>query len=164
MFARLRRPLVQTVARSAAASRCTACAVQVLRVPSTHMHMKQNLQVMPFSSITSSSDDPPSAPDAAAVPGATLTSGEKFVMVYTCTVCDTRAAKTISKHAYYNGVVLIRCPTCQNLHLIADRLGWFEDGGYDVQEVIAAKGGNARLVTHDNILELTEADVLGDKA
>ncbi|OQR84851.1 hypothetical protein ACHHYP_12639 [Achlya hypogyna] len=90
--------------------------------------------------------------------------GDKFVMLYTCTVCDTRAAKTISKQAYYNGVVLVRCPKCENLHLIADRLGWFEDDSYDVEGVLKAKGGQAKIVTGDNILELTEADILGSNA
>ncbi|OQR95876.1 hypothetical protein THRCLA_22059 [Thraustotheca clavata] len=90
--------------------------------------------------------------------------GEKFVMLYTCTVCDTRAAKTISKQAYYHGVVLVRCPKCENLHLIADRLGWFEDDSYDVEQILKAKGGQAKIVTGDNILELTEKDILGESA
>lgn len=87
--------------------------------------------------------------------------GEKFVMVYTCSVCETRSAKTISKHAYYNGVVLVRCPGCENLHLVADRLGWFEDGGTDVEKLLAEKGEKVRYITGDNVLELTENDIVG---
>ncbi|KAG6976501.1 hypothetical protein JG688_00001307 [Phytophthora aleatoria] len=90
--------------------------------------------------------------------------GEKFVMVYTCSVCETRSAKTISKHAYYKGVVLVRCPGCENLHLVADRLGWFEDDSTDVESLLKQKGENVRFVTGENVLELTENDILGGES
>ena len=79
-------------------------------------------------------------------------------MVYTCNVCETRAAKEISKHAYQNGVVLIRCPGCQSLHLIADRLGWFEDEAWDIESVIREQGQDPNLsyLTHDDVLEMTK--------
>lgn len=76
-------------------------------------------------------------------------------------VCETRAAKTISKHAYNSGVVLVRCPGCENLHLVADRLGWFEDESTDVESLLKQRGESVRYVTSDNVLELTADDIAG---
>lgn len=111
-----------------------------------------------------------------AIPGVS-SPGEKFVMLYTCKgnqtpflafrltllylVCETRSAKTLSKHAYFHGVVLVRCPHCENLHLIADRLGWFEEESTDIESILKAKGEHVKIVTTDTILELT--DITGNR-
>lgn len=47
--------------------------------------------------------------------------------MFTCKKCNTKAIRSFTKNAYHNGVVLIRCEGCQNVHLVADNLGWFDD-------------------------------------
>eukprot|EP00833_Pecoramyces_ruminatium_P014898 jgi/Orpsp1_1/1188930/evm.model.d7180000068297.1 len=51
---------------------------------------------------------------------------EKFLIGFTCKKCNNRSYKFISKKSYYEGVVIIRCDKCKNLHLIADHLGWYD--------------------------------------
>ena len=87
---------------------------------------------------TASDDDPPppaAAPAAAAARGTPLPPGHvdmqqrQLLMVFTCTRCDTRAAKAFSRTSYERGVVIVECPGCSNRHLIADHLGWFGTAG-----------------------------------
>jgi protein import protein ZIM17 len=101
------------------------------------------------------------------LPGTGSKSGQKkLAIVFTCTVCHTRSAKQFTEQAYRKGVVLVRCPGCENLHLIADRLGVFEDQGadgkgWDIEKAMANIGENVTAVNNDNVLELTVQDVVG---
>ena len=81
-------------------------------------------------SATPASPQPTGAPPA--IPGTTR-GGDQMVMMYTCGVCNTRSARTMSKAAYHTGVVLVRCSGCSSLHLVADHLGYFEDNDGGVQ-------------------------------
>ncbi|KAK9785864.1 hypothetical protein WJX73_006029 [Symbiochloris irregularis] len=87
---------------------------------------------------------------------------KELAAVFTCGVCDARVAKTFSKNAYEKGVVLVKCPSCSNLHVMADRLGWFGEAG-SAESYLADMGEEVRRKTlrEDGTCELTEADIAG---
>jgi hypothetical protein len=62
--------------------------------------------------------------------------------------------------SYNEGVVLIRCPGCEALHLMADRLGWFADEGKttDVVQMMKARGEEVRAISALNARLVTDAD------
>ncbi|CAF2156019.1 unnamed protein product [Rotaria magnacalcarata] len=64
---------------------------------------------------------------------------------FTCKVCNHKLQKTFTRQSYEQGVVIIRCDSCSNLHLIADNLGWFKDLTQDgkfknIAQMLQAKG------------------------
>jgi len=84
-----------------------------------------------------------------------------MILMFTCTVCETRSAKKISKQGYNHGIVIVRCPGCNNRHLISDKMGVFEDSGWDVQQHLAQEGEVAKFITEENVMELTQEDIVG---
>ncbi|CAI2175463.1 19483_t:CDS:1 [Funneliformis geosporum] len=64
----------------------------------------------------------------------------RLLIAFTCKVCSYRSTKTMSRHAYDHGVVIIQCSSCQNRHLIADHLGWFRDGKTTIEDLMREQG------------------------
>lgn len=82
--------------------------------------------------------------------------------MFTCRVCETRSAKKISKKSYESGVVVCRCAGCNNLHLICDHIGIFEDPGWDINKFLQeSEGKGIKYVDDQNIIELSEEDIVG---
>lgn len=84
-----------------------------------------------------------------------------LAMVFTCKVCETRNMKTASRESYEKGVVVARCGGCNNLHLIADRLGWFGEPG-SIEDFLAAQGQEVKRGSPET-LNLTLEDLAGRK-
>jgi protein import protein ZIM17 len=75
------------------------------------------------------------------------------MMAFTCTKCDTKQARTFSKDSYQNGVVLVRCGGCNNLHLVADNLGWFRDGKTNIEDLMKEKGSSVTTNVNSETME-----------
>ncbi|XP_008789563.2 uncharacterized protein LOC103707014 [Phoenix dactylifera] len=85
-----------------------------------------------------------------------------LAMIFTCKVCETRSVKTLCRESFEKGVVVVRCGGCSNLHLIADRLGWFGEPG-SVEDLLAARGEEVRKGSVDT-LNLTLEDLAGSRS
>ena len=64
----------------------------------------------------------------------------KMMAVFTCNRCETREQYIFSKTSYERGIVIVRCPGCENLHLVADNLGWFRDQPTNIEDLAREKG------------------------
>lgn len=85
-----------------------------------------------------------------------------LAMMFTCKVCETRNMKTMCRESYEKGVVVARCGGCNNLHLIADHLGWFGEPG-SIEQFLAARGEEVKKGSVDT-LNLTLEDLAGKKS
>jgi hypothetical protein len=73
------------------------------------------------------------------VQGVKSGNGQLYVLSFTCTKCNTKSIRSFTKHAYHNGVVLVRCGGCPHTHLVADNLGWFSTDPINIETMYEGK-------------------------
>ena len=81
-------------------------------------------------------------------------------IIFTCNVCNKRQAKTMSKKSYQEGVVLIRCGGCENIHLIADNMGWFNDDKTNIVDILKEKNELVQTLSDTDLLDVTDLDLI----
>jgi len=86
-------------------------------------------------------------------PGLGPKSGE-MLMAFTCNKCNTRSVKRFTKHSYTKGIVIVECPGCKGKHLIADHLGWFEDGRKTIVEILKEQGEEVKYLQMEGLLNV----------
>ncbi|OMH86261.1 Histidine-tRNA ligase [Zancudomyces culisetae] len=82
----------------------------------------------------------------------------RFLIGFTCKVCKHRQYKSVSKRAYNEGVVLIKCDGCQNRHLFADHLGWFRDSRLTIEDLMKENGEEVVKIANDGLLDVLGTD------
>ncbi len=89
-----------------------------------------------------------------------MNKGNYFIR-FTCKICENKMERLFSKHAYEKGIVLIKCDKCNNIHLIADNIGWFNDGlgKRNIEDILKEK--KEKYVKKDikGIIELIKKDL-----
>lgn len=118
------------------------------------------------SSSTAADDEPkgqlpPPAAESHASGDATNGGGEKTVLgsvgadkigvVFTCTAdnCGQRIVKSVRRRSYESGTVVITCPKCGKIHIVADNLGMYSSitgGKKNIEEIAKAKGQSVTRV------------------
>ncbi|KAL4797694.1 DNL zinc finger-domain-containing protein [Aspergillus venezuelensis] len=63
-----------------------------------------------------------------------------YQLTFTCKPCGERSTHRVSKHGYHRGTVLIRCPGCDNRHVISDHLKIFFNHSMTLEDLLAQSG------------------------
>ena len=84
---------------------------------------------------------------------------DRFDMEFTCKLCETRNAHSISRRAYTKGTVIVTCPGCDATHLVADNLNWIEDDFVNLEKYMAEQGTPITRMAKDGVAAAAAAAV-----
>ena len=77
----------------------------------------------------------------------------KYEITFTCKPCKHRSTHQFAKRSFHHGTVLIRCPSCENLHVIADHLKVTADKAFTIEDLMREKGHLVKKGTLEGDLE-----------
>ena len=60
--------------------------------------------------------------------------------------------------------MLIRCEGCDNLHLIADNLGWFRDENVNIEQLMKEGGKKVYRYVTNECMEFIRADKMPEQS
>ncbi|KAL2827142.1 mitochondrial import protein Zim17 [Aspergillus cavernicola] len=154
----LPQPAISRVSRGASSrlySQLTSnCHFTRLLVP-TNLHKSSRIVPIPqitarFNSDTSSSRSPSPLTDRSSDPETDARNEAEnrlrreqepaYQLTFTCKPCGDRSSHRISKHGFHRGTVLIRCPGCENRHVISDNLKIFLDNTKNLDDLLSEQG------------------------
>ncbi|KAF7587932.1 hypothetical protein BBP40_006498 [Aspergillus hancockii] len=76
-----------------------------------------------------------------------------YQITFTCKPCGNRSSHRLSKQGYHRGTVLIRCPSCENRHVISDHLNIFYDKKTTLEDILAEQGNKLKRGYMDGDME-----------
>lgn len=85
--------------------------------PRLHVRRSSDLAI----SADSESSEPTESPKG---------TNERFQLVYTCNVCETRNLVEVQRVAWEDGVVISTCQGCENKHILSDAKGLMDRGNW----------------------------------
>ncbi|KAI9926924.1 hypothetical protein ASPWEDRAFT_177060 [Aspergillus wentii DTO 134E9] len=117
-------------------------------LPSTHISRPQRLPILHHAIIRNNSSSPlTDRPDQASTDAQNEEQNRlrreqepAYQITFTCKPCGNRSSHRMSKHGYHRGTVLIRCPSCDNRHVISDHLNIFFDKKSTLEDILAKEG------------------------
>ncbi|CAD8141432.1 unnamed protein product [Paramecium octaurelia] len=98
------------------------------------------------------------------IPGTYQGGNGVYMLMFTCGPCGNKMARTFTKDAYHKGVVLIRCDKCDNIHLIADNLGWFQDEKWNVEIHAKEQGQSLPKINNPEVSKLVQQFIQKQKS
>lgn len=89
-----------------------------------------------------------------------------YQISFTCKPCNERSSHIITKHGYHKGTVLVKCPSCENRHVISDHLKIFMDRASTLEDILqraAGEGSDISKLLKKGKLGMRQGEIVGQE-